>query len=228
MNEIPFINMIGGKKNNILNKGINTIKNNAKHLHNTANTIKNNAEHLHKAANHAHETLNNLNAHMNTTLNLSNHTEQVLNQTNFGFFSKIYNSIVEIGDEFWKSIIAGLVITAVKIILYDNYNKDVDISNVSNVVEANNTYDTDIRKQRKLLYYIKNKFKWAEFTSSTANTLFTVMLNSWLIHKLATYGLNFDYILILIAFAVGWYSGFLDLIISFIENWIKDDNSKKE
>lgn len=212
MNQLPFINMIGGKK--IFSKAVNKLKGHGKHLH--------------KAAGHTREALNSLNAHIDATSNLTEHTEQVLNQKNYGFFTKLYSSIVELGDEFWKSIIAGVVITVIKIVLYDNYNKEVDISNVSNVVEANDSYNSDLRKQRKLLYYIKNKFKWAEFTSSTTNTLFSVMFNSWLIHTLSARGLNFDYILILVTFVVGWYSGFLDLIISFIENWIKDDNSKKE
>lgn len=213
MNQLPIINMIGGfSKNKLLSKTLGKLKDNGKHLH--------------TAADHTQEALNSINAHIEATSNLTEHTEQILNQKNYGFFSKIYSSIVELGSEFWLGIIAGVVIRIIAWILYENYNNDVDISNVTEVVEDNDKdYNTNIRKQRKLLYYIKDKFIWAEFTSSVAIILFSVRFNSWLVRKLAEKGYSnlYDYMLISIVVGIGWYSGFLDLLFSFIDDWIKDD-----
>jgi len=204
MDEMPdIINIMGGMKR------LNKLKSNL----------------AAKKVSHLHDAVNSLNT-LNNTSNLSEHTEQVLNQKNYGFFNKLYSFIIELGNEFWLSIIAAVVIFIIKQVLYDEDDKDVDISNVTDVVKGNATYETDLQKQRKLLYYIKDKFLWAEFTSSTANGIFAVLFNSWLVHTLAVRGINFDLILIIITISVAWYSGFLYMIFSFIESWITDDTSK--
>ena len=169
--------------------------------------------------------VNSLNA-LNTTSMLSNHTEQILNQKNNGFYSKLYSSIIELGNEFWLSIIATVIIIIIKHILYDEEDTDVNITNVSTVVEGNASYDTELSKQRKLLYYIKNKFKWAEFTSNTSNAIVSVMINGLLIRTLAKWGYTFDRPLFIIVIVIAGYSGALRHIADFIVEWITDNKSK--
>ena len=174
---------------------------------------------------HLNDAVNSLNGVVTTSM-LSDHTEQVLNQKNDGFFSKLYSSIIELGNEFWLSIIATVIIIIIKLVLYDEDDTDVNITNVAKVVEGNSSYDTELSKQRKLLYYIKNKFKWAEFTSNTSNAILSAMINGLLIRTLAMWGYTFDRPLFIIVIVIAGYSGALSHIADFIWDWITDNKSK--
>jgi hypothetical protein len=204
MNQLPLINMIGGKKKPISHH----IKQATHHINKIAKKVsQHTSKHL---ADHTIEYVDPI-----TSVNMTMHV---------GFFGRIYDLLVKIGDEFWLGIVSGFVILLLKHILYDIYNSNIDIKNVTNSIENNDEYNENLVKQKKLLYYIKDKFKWAELVSSTGITIFAAFFSRFIVHTLGNYGVNFDYILILITLVISWYSGFLSIIYKFINDFINDKN----
>ena len=194
-----MLNIIGGSKKN-----------------NVAHHAKQASHHLSKLAGHISHISNHTSN--NTTSNLANDT------IHLSIFGKIYSVILEIGKEYFIGLIAIVLIFLSKMIIYDYHNSDVDISNVVNPLEANDEYNTSLVKQRKLLNYIKDKFKWAELISSTNIALMSILVNMIIEDLINHTIINYNYILILVFLFMAWYSGFLEIIYDFIVEVMNDKN----